>query len=86
MVSEAHVASSTFSAQYGLAAGVVTYKMAGGTNTYHGDAFFINRNNFFDSVGFFNGPAWGGSNKAPDQSPDQLRLHLRRAGVDSPSV
>ena len=65
MVSEAHVASATFSAQYGLAAGVVTYKMAGGTNTYHGDAFFINRNNFFDSVGFFNGPAWGGSNKAP---------------------
>jgi hypothetical protein len=65
MVSEAHVASATFSAQYGLAAGVVTYKMAGGANIYHGDAFFINRNNFFDSVGFFNGPAWGGSNKAP---------------------
>lgn len=65
MVSEAHVASATFSAQYGLAAGVVTYKMAGGTNTYHGDAFYITRNNFFDSVGFFNGPTWGGSNKAP---------------------
>lgn len=65
MVSEAHVASATFSAQYGLAAGVVTYKMAGGTNTYHGDAFYITRNNFFDSVGFFNGPAWGGSGKAP---------------------
>jgi len=65
MVSEAHVESATFSAQYGLAAGVVTYKMAGGGNTYHGDAFYITRNNFFDSVGFFNGPAWGGSNKAP---------------------
>lgn len=65
MVSEARVASATFSAQYGLAAGAVTYKMAGGANAYHGDAFFINRNNFFDSVGFFNGPAWGGSNKAP---------------------
>ncbi|MGA2166741.1 MAG: TonB-dependent receptor [Terracidiphilus sp.] len=65
MVSEARVASATFSAQYGLAAGAVTYKMAGGANTYHGDAFFNNRNNFFDSVGFFNGPAWGGSNKAP---------------------
>ena len=61
MVSEAHVASATFSAQYGLAAGVVTYKMAGGTNTYHGDAFYITRNNFFDSVGFFNSPAWGGN-------------------------
>ena len=65
MVSEAHVASATFSAQYGLAAGVVTYKMAGGTNKFHGDAFYITRNNFFDSVGFFNGPAWGGSDKAP---------------------
>jgi len=64
MVSEAHVASATFSAQYGLAAGVVTYKMAGGANIYHGDGFFINRNNFFDSVGFFNGPAHGGSGKA----------------------
>lgn len=61
MVSEAHVASATFSAQYGLAAGVVTYKMAGGANAYHGDVFYITRNNFFDSVGFFNGPAWGGT-------------------------
>jgi hypothetical protein len=65
MVSEAHVASATFSAQYGLAAGVVTYKMAGGGNTYHGGAFYITRNNFFDSVGFFNGPDWGGTGKAP---------------------
>ncbi len=61
MVSEAHVASATFSAQYGLAAGVVTYKMAGGANIYHGDAFYITRNNFFDSVGFFNSPTWGGT-------------------------
>ena len=65
MVSEAHVASSTFSAQYGLAAGAVTYKMSTGANAYHGDGFFINRNNFFDSVGFFNGKAWGGSGRAP---------------------
>jgi hypothetical protein len=65
MVSEAHVASATFSAQYGLAAGAVTYKMAGGANTYHGDVFYIGRNNYFDSVGFFNGKAWGGDGRAP---------------------
>lgn len=65
MVSEAHVASATFSAQYGLSAGAVTYKMSTGANTYHGDGFFINRNNFFDSVGFFNGKDWGGSGRAP---------------------
>jgi hypothetical protein len=65
MVSEAHVASATFSAQYGLAAGAVTYKMSSGANAYHGDGFFINRNNFFDSVGFFHGPSFGGSGKAP---------------------
>ena len=65
MVSEAHVASATFSAQYGLAAGAVTYKMSSGANAYHGDGFFITRNNFFDSVGFFNGKAWGGSGRAP---------------------
>jgi hypothetical protein len=39
--------------------------MASGTNRYHGDLFEINRNSFFDSVGFFNGPAWGGSNTPP---------------------
>jgi hypothetical protein len=65
MVSEAHVESATFSAQYGLAAGVVTYKMAGGANTYHGDAFYIGRNSFFDSEGFFNGPDWGKLGKVP---------------------
>src|SRR5258708_30741533 len=39
--------------------------MASGTNRYHGDVFEINRNSFFDSVGFFNGPAWGGKNSPP---------------------
>ena len=36
----------------------MTYQMASGTNQYHGSLFEINRNSFFDSVGFFNGPAW----------------------------
>lgn len=53
MVNEFRVERSTFSAQYGLAQGVVTYSMASGTNRLHGDAFEINRNNFFDSNGFF---------------------------------
>lgn len=53
MVDEFRVERSTFSSQYGLAQGVVTYSMASGTNRLHGDAFEINRNSFFDSDGFF---------------------------------
>jgi hypothetical protein len=59
---EYRVERSTFSAQFGLGQGALTYQMSSGTNTYHGDAFEINRNSFFDSVGFFNGPAWNSSN------------------------
>jgi hypothetical protein len=65
MVKEFRVERSTFSAQFGLGQGALTYQMASGTNSYHGDVFEINRNSFFDSVGFFNGPAWGGSNTPP---------------------
>lgn len=65
LVEEYRVERSTFSAQYGLGQGALTYQMKSGTNHYHGDAFEINRNSFFDSVGFFNGPAWGGSTKPP---------------------
>jgi hypothetical protein len=65
MVSEFRVERSTFAAQFGLGQGALTYQMASGTNRYHGDLFEINRNSFFDSVGFFNGPAWGGSNTPP---------------------
>ncbi|MGA2169800.1 MAG: carboxypeptidase-like regulatory domain-containing protein [Terracidiphilus sp.] len=67
LVEEYRVERSTFSAQFGLGQGALTYQMKSGTNRYHGDLFEINRNSFFDSVGFFNGPAWGGSTKpAPD--------------------
>jgi hypothetical protein len=62
LVQEYRVERSTFSAQFGLGQGALTYQMSSGTNTYHGDAFEINRNSFFDSVGFFNGPAWNSSN------------------------
>ena len=65
LVQEYRVERSTFSAQFGLGQGALTYQMRSGTNHYHGDLFEINRNSFFDSVGFFNGPAWGGSNRAP---------------------
>ncbi len=45
---------STFSAKYGLAQGAITYQTASGTNNIHGDAFYINRNEYFDARGFFN--------------------------------
>lgn len=61
LVEESKVERSTFSAQWGLGQGALTYQMKSGTNQYHGELFEINRNSFFDSVGFFNGPAWGGS-------------------------
>ena len=62
LVEEYRVERSTFSAQFGLGQGALTYQMKSGTNTYHGDLFEINRNSFFDSVGFFNGPAFNSSN------------------------
>jgi len=65
LVDEYKVERSTFSAQFGLGQGALTYQMKSGTNRYHGDLFEINRNSFFDSVGFFNGPAFGGVNKPP---------------------
>jgi len=62
MVQEYRVERSTFSAQFGLGQGALTYQMRTGTNQYHGSAFEINRNNLFDSVGFFNGPPWNSGN------------------------
>jgi muramidase (phage lysozyme) len=53
-VSEFNVLRSSFSAQYGLAQGVVTYHTASGTNQFHGDGFEILRNNFFDARGAYN--------------------------------
>jgi len=53
-VNEFNVLRSSLSAQYGLAQGVVTYQTASGTNQFHGDAFEIIRNNFFDARGAYN--------------------------------
>jgi hypothetical protein len=62
MVEEFRVERTTFSTQYGLGQGVLTYQTKSGTNKYHGSLFEINRNSFFDSVGFFNGPNFNSSN------------------------
>ncbi len=51
MVNEFHVSSSVFSTQYGIGQGAVNYNFVSGTNTLHGDAFYINRNNYFDARG-----------------------------------
>jgi len=51
MVNEFHVASSVFSTQYGLGQGAASYQFVSGTNQLHGDAFEINRNNYFDARG-----------------------------------
>ena len=53
-VNEFRVLTSSFSAQYGLAQGVVTYRTASGANTFHGDGFEILRNSFFDARGAYN--------------------------------
>ena len=53
MIKEFTANVSTFSAQYGLSHGSVTYNTASGTNQLHGDAFDILRNSMFDSDGFF---------------------------------
>jgi hypothetical protein len=54
LVNEFNVLRSSFSAQYGLAQGIVTYHTASGTNQLHGDGFEIIRNNFFDAKGAYN--------------------------------
>jgi len=54
LVNQYNVLRSSFSAQYGLAQGVVTYQTASGTNQFHGSGFEIIRNNFFDARGEYN--------------------------------
>lgn len=54
LVHSFNVLRSSFSAQYGLAQGVVTYQTSSGTNQLHGSGFEIIRNNFFDARGAVN--------------------------------
>src|ERR1035438_4899706 len=65
LVEESKVERSTFSAQWGLGQGALSYEMKSGTNQYHGELFEINRNSLFDSVGFFNEKSQGGSGVPP---------------------
>ena len=51
MVNEFTVSPTTFSSQYGLGQGAASYNFVSGTNHLHGDAFEINRNDFFDARG-----------------------------------
>ena len=53
MVDQFRVLRNAFSARYGMVQGAVDYNMRSGTNTLHGDGFFIDRNSVFDSAGFF---------------------------------
>lgn len=53
MVDQFRVIRNLFSARYGMVQGAVDYGMREGTNKLHGDAFLIDRNQFFDSDGFF---------------------------------
>lgn len=52
-VNEFRINSSTFDARFGQGQGAVTYSMASGTNTLHGDGFEIIRNQDFDAPGLF---------------------------------
>jgi hypothetical protein len=65
LVQEATVERTTFAAQFGLGQGAYSYQTISGTNHYHGSLFEINRNSFFDSDGFFNGPSFGGPSHPP---------------------
>jgi hypothetical protein len=53
MVDQFRVIRNAFSARYGMVQGAVDYNMRSGTNKLHGDGFFIDRNDIFDSAGFF---------------------------------
>src|SRR5580704_7108510 len=53
MVDQFRVIRNLFSARYGMVQGAVDYGMREGTNKLHGDGFLIDRNQFFDSDGFF---------------------------------
>ena len=52
LVGQFQVLQNVFPAQYGLGQGVAQYQFASGTNTLHGDAFEVLRNNYFDAKGY----------------------------------
>jgi hypothetical protein len=62
LVNEPEVITSNFSAKYGFAQGVASYKFKSGSNQLHGDVFEINRNSYFDAPGV--NPPGSGTNSA----------------------
>jgi hypothetical protein len=51
LVNEPDILTSNFSARYGFAQGVASYRFKSGANQLHGDAFEINKNSFFSAAG-----------------------------------
>jgi hypothetical protein len=51
LVQEPDILTSNFSARYGFAQGVASYRLKSGGNQLHGDAFEINRNSYFSALG-----------------------------------
>jgi hypothetical protein len=51
LVNEPDILTTNFSARYGFAQGVASYRLKSGSNQLHGDAFEINKNSFFNALG-----------------------------------
>jgi Carboxypeptidase regulatory-like domain/TonB dependent receptor len=51
LVNEPDILTSNFSARYGFAQGVASYRLKSGSNQLHGDLFEINKNSYFDALG-----------------------------------
>jgi len=51
LVNEPDILTSNFSARYGFAQGVASYRFKSGGNQLHGDAFEINKNSYFNAAG-----------------------------------
>ena len=86
LVQEYRVEKSTFSAQFGLGQGALTYQMASGTNAYHGDLVRDQPQQLVRFRRLFQRPAWNAaSQQAAYRSREQLRLHHRRARSGFPT-
>jgi Carboxypeptidase regulatory-like domain len=51
LVNEPDILTTNFSARYGFAQGVASYRLKSGTNQLHGDLFEINKNSYFNALG-----------------------------------
>ena len=51
LVNEPDILTTNFSARYGFAQGVASYRLKSGSNQLHGDLFEINKNSFFNALG-----------------------------------